>query len=222
MRAIVVDAYDSFVYTICLYLRRAGVDVTVVRVDRVDAHTLLADDVDVVVLGPGPGHPAECGYLELLDVVVPAAVPVLGVCLGHQAIGLHFGGEVVRADNLMHGKSSSIEHDGAGVFADLPPGFRAMRYHSLIVGSVGDPLVVTARSGGDGYIMGLRHCDALIESVQFHPESVGTPDGHRILENFLARLRSAAPAVSNRRTGEPRRGTGIRAALRVPESRVDR
>ncbi|MFI6509026.1 anthranilate synthase component II [Streptosporangium sp. NPDC050855] len=186
-RILVVDAFDSFVYIIRQYLMSAGADPVVVR-----ANELRPDDVrrmrpGGILLGPGPGHPAESGHVELVRAFA-GRVPMLGVCLGHQAIGLAYGADVVRARNLMHGKTSRVVHDGRGVFAGMRDGFRATRYHSLIVAeeTVPDCLEVSARSRDDGYVMGLRHRDLPIESVQFHPESVHTEDGMRMIGSFTA------------------------------------
>lgn len=201
MKAFVVDAHDSFVHTICLYLRRMGIDVEVKRNTQVEVGHLLASQPDFVVLGPGPGHPADSGYVELLDDMISRRMPVLGVCLGHQAIALAFGAEVVRADNLMHGKTSRISHDGEGLFQGIGNPFEAIRYHSLVVESVAHPLWVTARSDDDHYVMGLRHRDALIESVQFHPESVGTGAGDTLLRNFVTRVGHAAGSSVGQRPG---------------------
>ncbi|MBG0823446.1 aminodeoxychorismate/anthranilate synthase component II [Planomonospora sp. ID91781] len=186
-RILVVDAFDSFVYIIRQYLMSAGADPVVVR-----AHELRPDDVrrmrpGGILLGPGPGHPAESGHVELVRALA-GQVPMLGVCLGHQAIGLAYGADVVPARHLMHGKTSRIAHDGRGVFAGMRDGFRATRYHSLIVveDTVPDCLQVSARSRDDGYVMGLRHRSLPIESVQFHPESVHTEDGMRMIGAFTA------------------------------------
>ncbi|WP_379160214.1 anthranilate synthase component II [Paenibacillus sp. sgz5001063] len=187
MRALVVDAYDSFVYIICQYLMKAEVELEVVRNDQLRPGLVERMAPDFVVLGPGPGHPADACYVELIRQY-GAYLPILGVCLGHQAIGLSFGGEVIGAKHLMHGKTSEIIHDGKGCFAGLHHPLRATRYHSLIVSQEGLPdcLEVTAESADDGYIMGLRHREFPIESVQFHPESVCTESGFQIFQNFIA------------------------------------
>ncbi|HEU4327156.1 MAG TPA: aminodeoxychorismate/anthranilate synthase component II [Roseiflexaceae bacterium] len=186
MKALVVDAYDSFVYIIHQYLLKLGVQPTVVRNDQISLEQIAVQSPDFILLGPGPGHPADARYVDIIQRF-GGHTPILGVCLGHQAIGLAFGGQVLRAEHLMHGKTSQIRHDGRGCFAARPNPLRATRYHSLIVGEEGLPpcLEITARSGDDGYIMGLRHRELPIESVQFHPESVYTQDGLMLFQNFL-------------------------------------
>ncbi|PWW58258.1 anthranilate synthase component II [Actinokineospora spheciospongiae] len=188
MRALLVDAYDSFTYIIDQYLRDLGLEVGVVRNDRVDPASLAVSAParpDFVVLGPGPGHPADSGYVHLLGAMDPA-VPVLGICLGHQAIGMASGGRIERA-TPRHGKTSEVLHDGTGCFRDIPTPVRVARYHSLVVeeNSIPDDLVVTARAADDGHVMGLRHRSRPIESVQFHPESIGTDFGADLLLNFI-------------------------------------
>lgn len=187
MKVFLIDAYDSFVYIIYQYLLELDAEVRVVRNDVVDADALQAWQPDFILFGPGPGHPADARYVELIGRFA-GHVPMLGVCLGHQAIGLAFGGRVARAEHLMHGKTSEIEHDGRGCFAGRPSPFRATRYHSLIVEDEGLPecLEVSARARDDGYIMGLRHRALPIESVQFHPESVFTEGGMELLRGFVA------------------------------------
>lgn len=187
MRALVIDAYDSFVYIICQYLMRAEVELTVVRNDQLSPGMVEQIAPNFVVLGPGPGHPADARYVELIRQY-GAHLPILGVCLGHQAIGLAFGGKVTNANHLMHGKTSEIIHDGKGCFSGLDNPFRATRYHSLIVSREGLPdcLEVTAESADDGYIMGMRHKEYPIESMQFHPESVCTEGGFQIFQNFIS------------------------------------
>lgn len=187
MKAFLIDAYDSFVYIIYQYVRGLGAEARVVRNDLVDHADVEAWRPDFILLGPGPGHPADARYVEVIRRF-EGRIPILGVCLGHQAIGLAYGGKVARASHLMHGKTSPIEHDGRGCFREQPSPFRATRYHSLIVEEEGLPscLEITARAQDDGYIMGLRHKSAPIESVQFHPESVYTEDGMRLFRNFVA------------------------------------
>ncbi|MEO3785210.1 amino acid adenylation domain-containing protein [Actinocorallia sp. B10E7] len=186
MRVLVVDAFDSFVHTLCQYLRSAGVEASTIRNDEVSPEYVRSVRPDALLLGPGPGHPADAGYVELVRELA-GRLPILGVCLGHQAIGLAYGAQVVPAMHLVHGKSSQISHDGTGVLTGLGADFRATRYHSLIVadGSVPDSLRITARSRDDGYVMGLRHHGLPVESVQFHPESVGTENGLLMIENFV-------------------------------------
>ncbi|MFD0588649.1 anthranilate synthase component II [Paenibacillus sp. GCM10027627] len=188
MKALVLDAYDSFVYIICQYLMKAGIEVEVVRNDQLQRGQIELINPDFIVLGPGPGHPADAQYVELIKRYA-GSIPILGVCLGHQAIGLAFGGKIIQADNLMHGKTSEIHHDGAGCFQSLEEPLRATRYHSLIVSrdSLPDCFIITAWSSDDGYIMGLRHKHFPIESVQFHPESVYTEHGLAMFLNFAER-----------------------------------
>ncbi|MCD0447747.1 amino acid adenylation domain-containing protein [Actinocorallia sp. API 0066] len=197
MRVVVVDAFDSFVHTLCHYLSSAGAEPVVVRSDVAEPGLVGSLRPDALLLGPGPGHPAEAGYVPLIREFA-GRLPVLGVCLGHQAVGLAFGGEVVPATHLVHGKSSRISHDGTGLLAGLDADFRATRYHSLIVPDKTVPaeLQITARSRDDGYVMGLRHRALPVESVQFHPESIGTENGYLMIKNFVARAadaRAAAP-----------------------------
>lgn len=188
MRSLVIDAYDSFVHTICDYLRTMDVDVEVVRNDRIDAKGVERRAPDMVVLGPGPGHPADAGYVELIQEL-GRHTPMFGVCLGHQAIGLAYGAAVERAEHLMHGKTSLIEHDGAGCFGSRTQPFHATRYHSLVVerDSVHmTDLDISATSPVDGYVMGLRHKSHPVESVQFHPESILTEQGFALFKGFIA------------------------------------
>jgi len=195
-RILVVDNYDSFVFNLVQYLAQLGAECTVVRNDDVDLATVSA--YDGVLLSPGPGTPEKAGVCVELVHETGGRVPVLGVCLGHQAIAAAFGGVVERAPELLHGKTSEVEHDGAGVLAGLPTPFTATRYHSLAVrpDSVPGQLEVTARTAG-GVIMALRHRDLPIEGVQFHPESVLTEGGHRLLANWLVACGDAdAPARS--------------------------
>ena len=191
MNVLLLDAKDSFVDIIAQYVRVLGATATVVRSDAIDADGIAAMNPDAILLGPGPGHPVDAGYVPIIRKFM-GKTPILGICLGHQAIGLAFGAEVARAAHLMHGKSSSIEHDAKGVFRGLPTPFRATRYHSLIVDAATIPegLVVTATAADDGYVMGLRAPGCRMESVQFHPESVTTKDGLTIFENFLQDSRS--------------------------------
>jgi len=187
-RVLVVDNYDSFVFNLVQYLAQLGAEPVVRRNDEVEPAD--ADAYDGVLLSPGPGTPEEAGVC--VDLVRHAAghVPVLGVCLGHQAIGEAFGGKVVRAHQLMHGKTSSINHDGKGVFAGLPTPLTCTRYHSLIVeeDSLPEELAITARTpdrNGASVIMGLRHKSLPVEGVQFHPESVLTEGGRQMIRNFM-------------------------------------
>lgn len=182
---LVVDNYDSFVYNLVQYLQQLGSDVTVRRNDEVSVPDLA--DYDGVLLSPGPGTPEEAGVcMEMVAAAAQSGMPLLGVCLGHQAIAAQFGGVVARAPELLHGKTSMVSHDGRGVFRDVPSPFRATRYHSLALDpqTVPAELTVTARSES-GVIMGLRHRRLPIEGVQFHPESVLTQHGHLMLANWL-------------------------------------
>jgi anthranilate synthase component II len=186
-RVLVIDSYDSFVYNLVQYLGELGAEPVVRRNDDVDVAGALALEPDGVLLSPGPGRPEDAGIL--CDAVAAFAehdVPVLGVCLGHQAIAQAYGATIVGAAELMHGKTSTIEHDGRGVFAGLPSPLTATRYHSLTIDpdSIPDCLEVTATAGDT--IMGVRHRDHAVEGVQFHPESVLTACGHDLLANFLA------------------------------------
>jgi anthranilate synthase component 2 len=188
VKTVVVDAYDSFVYIIFQYLRGLGTGPEVVRSDRTGPAQIAAQAPDLLVLGPGPGHPLESGHVELVKAFA-GRIPIFGVCLGHQAIGAAFGGVVRPAKHLMHGKTSRIVHDGRGCFAAQPQLFAATRYHSLIVDedTVPDELEVSARAEDDGYVMGLRHRTLPIESVQFHPESICTTSGRNVFRSFVDR-----------------------------------
>ncbi|MDB5101527.1 MAG: glutamine amidotransferase of anthranilate synthase [Cyanobacteria bacterium RYN_339] len=187
MRLLVIDNYDSFTYNLVQYLGDLGAELDVHRNDRITVDEIRAKRPDAIVLSPGPGHPGEAGIV--LDVIAQLGdeFPILGVCLGHQAIGQAFGGEVVRAGRIMHGKTSQVRHDDTDLFKGLPRPFTATRYHSLVVrkDSLPPELVATAWSEDDGEIMGLRHRDKPIFGVQFHPESILTPDGKQLLANFV-------------------------------------
>jgi anthranilate synthase/aminodeoxychorismate synthase-like glutamine amidotransferase len=191
-RVLVIDNYDSFVYNLVQELGELGADPVVHRNDAIDVAGIWAAAPDAILISPGPGRPESAGISMTVIRELAGEIPILGVCLGHQAIGEVYGGEVVAAPTLMHGKTSSIHHDGRGVFAGLPDPFVATRYHSLVVApeSVPDVLEVTARTA-DGVIMGLRHRTLAVEGVQFHPESLLTLEGPSLLSNFLA---SAVPA----------------------------
>jgi anthranilate synthase component 2 len=184
---VVIDNYDSFTYNLVQYLGELGADVRVMRNDAVTVETIRAARPDRIVISPGPGRPENAGVT--MDVIreLGRETPILGVCLGHQAIGAVFGGAVIRAAVPMHGKTSTIEHDGRGIFNGLPEPFLASRYHSLVVSDEGLPpaLEVTARTKEDRTIMGLRHRSWPVYGVQFHPESILTGDGLRLLRNFL-------------------------------------
>lgn len=181
---VVVDNYDSFTFNLVQYLAELGAEVRVFRNDAIDRAGIEALAPRGVLVGPGPGRPEDSAVS--LDVIRDGSLPVLGVCLGHQAIGELFGGRVVRAERLMHGRTSPVEHDGRGVFAGLPSPFTATRYHSLLVerASLPDVLEVSAWTA-EGEIMGLRHRERPIEGVQFHPESFLTEHGHALLANWL-------------------------------------
>lgn len=189
MKVFLIDAYDSFVFIISQYLEQLGLET---RVERNDVPDLIkrieAYGPDFCLLGPGPGHPQDAGYIEVIQHF-KGNLPLLGVCLGHQAIGLAFGGSVIRAAHVMHGKVSTIENDGQGVYAHTNgKSIKATRYHSLIIENKDLPeeLVVTSNSIDDGYIMGVRHVKYRIEGVQFHPESILTEDGLRLFKSFIA------------------------------------
>jgi anthranilate synthase component II len=191
-RVLVVDNYDSFVYNLVQYLGELGAQPLVHRHDELTIGQIEALEPDAVLISPGPGRPEDAGVSNDVIVRLGERVPVLGVCLGHQCIGQVFGGDVVRAPEVMHGKTSLIRHHDAGVFEGLPQPLEATRYHSLVVdrASVPDCLEVTAETD-DGVVMGLRHRDLPVEGVQFHPESILTVGGHDLLRNFLARAGAA-------------------------------
>ena len=181
---LVIDNYDSFTWNLVHYLMELGAKVEVVRNDAISAGQAVSSGAKAFLLSPGPCTPNEAGVsLDLVAACADAGAPLLGVCLGHQAIGQHFGGKVVRG-GLMHGKTSPVEHDGTGLFEGLPSPFTATRYHSLIVEDIPQSLMVNARSE-DGSVMGFRHATLPIHSVQFHPESIATEHGHAMLANFL-------------------------------------
>jgi anthranilate synthase component 2 len=187
MRLLMIDNYDSFTYNLVQYLGELGADVEVFRNDVAGADELIARRPAGLVISPGPGRPEDAGIsVDAVRACAEGGVPLLGVCLGHQAIGVAFGGRIARARSIMHGKVSSIEHDGNGVFRGLASPFQATRYHSLVIAedSCPDALVVTARTA-DGEIMGVRHRDLPIEGVQFHPESILTEVGKPLLRGFL-------------------------------------
>jgi len=187
VRVLVIDNYDSFVYNLVQELGELGADPVVYRNDAIDVAGIRAEAPDLVLISPGPGRPEGAGITLAVVHELAGVVPILGVCLGHQAIGQAFGGDVVSAPTLMHGKTSAVHHEGAGVFAGLPDPFVATRYHSLVVepSTLPDVLEVTARTA-DGVIMGVRHRTLAVEGVQFHPESLLTLEGPSLLANFLA------------------------------------
>lgn len=188
----VIDNYDSFTYNLVQYLRELGANVVVYRNDQVSVEQLQNDSVNALLLSPGPGNPDSAGItLTALEHFV-GKLPIMGVCLGHQSIGQHFGGRITHAKDIMHGKLSSIHHHGEGVFKGLPSPFTATRYHSLVIApeTVPDCLQVTAwtedDAGNRGEIMGVRHKTQMVEGVQFHPESISSEHGHDLMGNFLS------------------------------------
>ncbi|MGW7362902.1 anthranilate synthase component II [Streptomyces sp. NPDC054841] len=193
MKVLVIDAYDSFVHIIDQYLRTLGARTEVVRSLTRSPDELAASGPDAVVLGPGPGHPAESGHVELVHRFA-GRVPLLGVCLGHQAIALAYGGGIEVAGQVMHGRTSTVRHDGRGIFQGLGNTLEATRYHSLVVSApLPDELETTAVAIDHGYVMGLRHRTLPVEGVQFHPESIMTTGGLTMLENFLTTSDAPVP-----------------------------
>ena len=195
---LVLDNYDSFTWNIVHYLRELGAAVEVRRNDEITVADAIASGAAGFLISPGPGRPEDAGIsLALVGACADEGRPLLGVCLGHQAIGLHFGARIVAAARLMHGKTCSVEHDGSGVFHGVPSPFTATRYHSLAVEAAGlpSPLAINA-TAADETVQGLRHRELPIHGVQFHPESVASEHGHRLLANFLdlVRARSHHPA----------------------------
>jgi len=182
---LVIDNYDSFTWNLVHYLQELGVEIEVVRNDAIGVGQAMSSGAEAFLISPGPCTPNEAGIsLDLVAACAAERKPLLGVCLGHQAIGQHFGGRVTRAPELMHGKTSPVIHDGTGVFVGLPSPFTATRYHSLIVDDIPDTLTVNARTA-DGTVMGFRHRELPIHGVQFHPESIATEHGHALLANFV-------------------------------------
>ncbi|MEX0330910.1 MAG: aminodeoxychorismate/anthranilate synthase component II [Puniceicoccaceae bacterium] len=185
---LVIDNFDSFTYNLVQYFGELGVEQKVFRNDEISPAEALSLKPDKVLLSPGPCSPNEAGNsLSILEAFAPTGIPLFGVCLGHQCVGQYFGGKVIRADRLMHGKTSPIHHTGMGLFADLPQDFHATRYHSLLVekASLPDCLEITAETS-EGEIMGLQHRELPIHGVQFHPESMATENGMQLLRNFLS------------------------------------
>ena len=192
---LVIDNYDSFTWNLVHYLMELGTKVEVVRNDAISPGQALSSGAEAFLISPGPCTPNEAGVsLDLVGACAEAGRPLLGVCLGHQAIGQYFGGRVERG-GLMHGKTSPVLHDGTGLFEGLPSPFTATRYHSLIVNDVPAPLVVHARAD-DGNVMGFRHESLPIHGVQFHPESIATEHGHAMLANFLKAAGIATRAIA--------------------------
>jgi anthranilate synthase/aminodeoxychorismate synthase-like glutamine amidotransferase len=187
-RVLVIDNYDSFVYNLVQYLGELGAEPIVHRHDAVTLAEIDDLDPDGILISPGPGRPADAGLSNEVIVTHAGRRPILGVCLGHQCIGEVYGGDVVRAPEVMHGKTSQIAHRGTGVFEGIPSPLEATRYHSLVVDreSVPDVLEITAETE-DGVVMGLRHREVDVEGVQFHPESILTDHGHDLVRNFLDR-----------------------------------
>ena len=195
-KILVLDNYDSFTWNIVHYLREAGAEVRVERNDALTAAEALASGADGFLISPGPGRPEAAGQsLALVAACAGAGRPLLGICLGHQAIAMHFGGEVVRAGRVMHGKTCAVRHDGSGLFEGLPSPFAAARYHSLTVAppSVPDCLAVNAE-GEDATVQGLRHRGLPIHGVQFHPESVASEQGYELMANFT-RIAACSPGA---------------------------
>lgn len=183
---LIIDNYDSFTYNIVQYLGEMGQEIEVYRNDKITLEEIEARKPDHLLISPGPCDPEQAGISVAAIQHFAGKIPILGVCLGHQSIGYAFGGKIIRADRLMHGKTSPIQHNDDGVFAGMPPNFTATRYHSLLIerDTIPDCLEITAQTA-EGEIMGVRHKTLPIEGVQFHPESVLTEDGRRILENFV-------------------------------------
>ena len=197
---LVIDNYDSCTGNLVQYLMELGAKVEVVRNDDISASQALSTGAQAFLISPGPKTPNEAGVsLDLVAACADAGKPLLGVCLGHQTIGQHFGGTVARG-GLMHGKTSAVTHDGSGLFAGLPSPFQATRYHSLIVENVPSTLITNATSD-DGHVMGFRHATLPIHSVQFHPESIATEHGHAMLANFM---RIAGVDVTEKAQGDAR------------------
>jgi len=187
MKVLIIDCYDSFTFNLYQQVGKSGCEPLVFPCDT-PLDVLLKTGCDRIILSPGPGTPKDSGICRQVLETMSRTIPTLGVCLGHQTICTAFGGEVIRAGHLMHGKTSSISHDGTGIFDGVPTPFTATRYHSLIAdrNSLPEELAVTASSMDDGYVMGVRHTRFPIHGVQFHPESILTQEGDRILQNFLS------------------------------------
>ncbi|MEZ5658849.1 MAG: aminodeoxychorismate/anthranilate synthase component II [Burkholderiaceae bacterium] len=194
MRILMIDNYDSFTYNLVQYLGELGAQVLTIRNDAATLDELRAEQPQGVVISPGPCTPSEAGVSMAAIAAFAGQVPVLGVCLGHQAIGMVYGARLVRAARVMHGKCDSLSHDGRGVFSGLAPRFEVVRYHSLALRDLPDVLEASAWSD-DGELMGLRHREFDVEGVQFHPESIASEHGHAMLGNFLDRVRARTAAA---------------------------
>lgn len=194
---LLLDNYDSFTYNIYQYVAALGYPVTVIRNDMITVDQVVAAGYRGIIISPGPGNPASAGISKAVIAYFSGKIPILGICLGHQAIGEVFGGKVVRAPQPVHGKAEYIIHRGKGIYHNLPQPFIAGRYHSLIIDkkSLPDCLEITA-STQDGLIMGIRHRQLEVEGVQFHPESILTPSGNKILENFLFKTSKFMPSCN--------------------------
>lgn len=190
-----IDNYDSFTYNLVHYFGETGVEIAVARNDQITVTEVLAKRPTGIVISPGPGDPTEAGVsLDLIRAAADHRIPLFGVCLGHQAIAHAFGGHIVRARQIMHGKMGTITHSGASVFRNLPSPFEATRYHSLVIepSTLPDELMVTASIAEDGTIMGVQHRELPIHGVQFHPESIRSEHGHKMIENFMAIVAAGA------------------------------
>ncbi len=218
LRILMVDNYDSFTYNLVQFLGILGADLQVLRNDNARLRDVERLEPRGIVISPGPKAPRDAGLSKEIILKFGGVVPILGVCLGHQCIGEAFGGRVVRAPYVMHGKTSLVYHDGQSIFKGIPNPFQAARYHSLVVEEEGLPscLTVTARTG-DGIIMGLRHRELPVEGIQFHPESFMTPQGLEMLRNFLCLCADwpAAPSRGRRREGATLRGAASAGAGRI-------
>ena len=194
---LMIDNYDSFTYNLVQYISALNKEVVVKRNDELTVQEALDMEPEAIVISPGPGRPEDAGISMELIKAAAGKVPVLGVCLGHQSIGQVFGGKVIQAKEIMHGKTSQIKHDGKGLFAKLPADLKVVRYHSLALeeASLPDCLEITARTTDDGEIMGVRHKEFLIEGIQYHPESVLTSTGKRQLANFLNNIKGEGKNV---------------------------
>ena len=212
---LVIDNYDSFVYNIVQYLGELGANVRVLRNDQVAAADIAGLGVDGVLISPGPGYPISAGNcIEIIHYCFDNSLPMLGICLGHQALGEAFGARIVPAPRLVHGRSSLVEHEGVGVFAGVAQPLVAGRYHSLVVEPSTLPAVLEVTAHSDGLIMGMRHREAPLEGVQFHPESVMTQDGHLLLANWLV---TCGPSDAlERATALDARSDAIRGSLPEP------